>query len=97
MLLTVALATLAKCGGTVFVLCHIVARVDDSDDIIQQRPVLAIAAIVVIATVAYAVISLVMNGSVDPIETVVFAVAFAVVYSVFAFYSERIEGLLGRN
>lgn len=70
---------------------------DESDNIIQQRPALAIAVIVGVATVAYAGISLVMNGGVDPVRTGIFAVTFAVVYTVFAFYSERIEGMLGRN
>lgn len=68
---------------------------DESDDIIEQNPVLALLLIVVIGAGAYAGISLLMRGTVNPVEVGVFAVIFAVVYVVFAFYSETIEGYLG--
>jgi hypothetical protein len=68
---------------------------DESDDIIEENPVLALALIVVVGAVAYAVISVVMRQTVDPVEVGLFAVVFAVVYVVFAFYSETIERYLG--
>ena len=70
---------------------------DDSDDIIEQNPVLALALIVVIGAGAYAGISFVMRQTVNPVEVGVFAVIFAAVYVVFAFYSETIEGYLGTD
>jgi hypothetical protein len=68
---------------------------DESDDIIEQNPILALLLIVVIGAGAYAGISFVMRQTVNPVEVGVFAVIFAVVYVVFAFYSDTIEGYLG--
>ncbi len=68
---------------------------DESDDIIEQNPLLALAIIVVVGAGAYAAISFVMRQTVNPLEVGLFAVVFAIVYVVFAFYSETIEGYLG--
>ena len=68
---------------------------EESDDIIEQNPVLALGLIVVIGAGAYAAISFVMRQTVNPLEVGLFAVIFAAVYAVFAFYSETIEGYLG--
>jgi len=67
---------------------------DESDDVIAQRPVLALGLTVLVGGLAYAAISFVMRGTVQPLEVGLFAVAFAVVYVAFAVYSERIEGYL---
>lgn len=67
---------------------------EESDDIIEQQPALALGIIVAVGALAYAAISAVMRNTVDPVETGLFAVAFGVVYIVFAFYSERIEQFL---
>ncbi len=70
---------------------------EESDDIIQQRPRLAVGVILVVGAGAYAAISLVVDGSVDTVETGLFAVVFAVVYVAFAIYAETIEARLGRD
>jgi hypothetical protein len=70
---------------------------DDSDDIIEQNPVLALSSIVVVGAAAYAVISFVMRQTVNPVEVGLFAVVFAVVYVGFAFYSDTIESLVSSN
>ncbi|WP_340098386.1 hypothetical protein [Salinibaculum salinum] len=69
----------------------------DCDDIIEQHLVLALSIIVAVGAAAYAVISFVMRQTVDPVEVGLFAVVFAVVYLVFAFYSDTIESLVGSN
>jgi hypothetical protein len=68
---------------------------DESDDVIEEHTALALGLIVAVGAGAYAAVSLLMRGRVDTVETGVFAVAFAVVYVTFAFYSERIEAYLG--
>lgn len=68
---------------------------EESDDIIEQRPALALGIIVVVGALAYAAISLVMRSTVDPVETGLFAVAFGAVYVAFARYSETVAGYLG--
>lgn len=68
---------------------------DDSDGLIERRPVLAVALIVVVGAGAYALISPVIRGVVNPVEIGIFGVIFAVVYVAFAVYSETIEDLLG--
>jgi hypothetical protein len=68
---------------------------EESDDVIESRPVLALALTVAVGAGAYAAISYLMRQTVDPVETGLFAVAFAAVYVAFAFYSERIAAYLG--
>ena len=70
---------------------------DESDDIIEQNPVLALGIIVVVGATAYAVISYVMRQTVNPLEVGVFAGIFAAVYVAFAFYSDTIERHLGAD
>ncbi len=70
---------------------------DESDDIVEQNPALALGIIIVVGAVAYAVISFVMRQTVDPVEVGLFAIVFAVVYLVFAFYSDTIESFVGSN
>jgi hypothetical protein len=70
---------------------------EDSDGIVEQNPLLALGIIVAAGAGAYAVISFVMRGVVNPLEVGVFAVIFAVVYVVFAFYSDTIESYLGAD
>lgn len=68
---------------------------EESDDIIAEYPALALSIIVVVGATAYGSISLLIRGVVEPMETGLFAVVFAVVYLVFSKYSERIESYLG--
>jgi hypothetical protein len=70
---------------------------DDSDDVIERRPVLALGLTVAVAAGAYAAVTVLMRGTVDPVETALFAVAFTAVYAVFAFYSEAIAAALGAD
>lgn len=70
---------------------------EESDDIIEQNPVLALGLIVVIGAGSYAAISLVMRQTVNPTEVGLFAVIFAAVYAVFAFYSDTIRSYLGTD
>jgi hypothetical protein len=71
--------------------------VKNSDDIITTNPVVAVGAILVVGAIAYAAISLVMRNTVQPLEVGLFAVTFAVVYVIFAYYADTIEGYLGTN
>lgn len=68
---------------------------EESDDIIEANPVLSLVVIVAVGAVAYAAVSFVMRQTVEPVEVGIFAVVFAGVYVGFAFYSERIESLVG--
>lgn len=61
---------------------------DESVSVIEQRPVLAVAIIFVVGAVAYAGISLLVQGTVSPTETGLFAVVFSVVYVVFAYVTK---------
>lgn len=70
---------------------------DESDGVIEERPLLALTIIVVVGAGAYAGISYVMRQTVDPVEVGLFAVVFGVVYVGFAFYSETIEAMLGTD
>ena len=70
---------------------------EESDDIIEQNPVLALGLIVVIGAGSYAAISFVMRQTVNPTEVGLFAVIFAAVYAVFAFYSDTIRSYLGTD
>lgn len=67
---------------------------DQSDGVIQQRPVLALSIIVVVGAAAYAVVSLLLRQTVNPVEVGVFAAVFAAVYLAFARYSGTIEEYL---
>lgn len=69
----------------------------NSDDIITTNPVVAVGVILAVGAIAYAGVSLVMRNTVQPLEVGLFAVTFAVVYVVFAYYAETIEGYLGTN
>lgn len=64
------------------------------DAIVEDEPALA-AAVLVVAAGTYAAISYVMRQTVNSVEVVLFAVAFAAVYVVFSVYSETIEECLG--
>jgi hypothetical protein len=70
---------------------------EESDDIIEQHPVMALGTIVVAGASAYAVISVVIRGVVNTLEVGVFAVIFAVVYITVAFYSDTIEAVFGSD
>jgi hypothetical protein len=54
---------------------------DDCNDVMQTYPVFAGAVAILIGAVTYAVISVVLHGSVRTIETGLFAVVFGVGYT----------------
>lgn len=55
--------------------------------VVEQRPALSLSIVVVVAAAAYAAIAAVMRGTVDPVETALFAVVFGVSYVGFAVYT----------
>lgn len=55
-----------------------------SESIVEEYPALAGIIILLVAGVAWVGISVLMRGTVDPLETGIFAVVFAVVYFGFA-------------
>jgi len=68
---------------------------EDSENIVRSRPVLATVLVVLVGALAYAGISQVFRETVDPLEVSLFAVGFAAVYLFFALYAESIERTLG--
>lgn len=68
---------------------------DDAETLVRQRPVLAAVVSVLVGALAYASISRLMRGTIDPLEVVLFAVGFAAVYLVFSLYAESIADTLG--
>jgi hypothetical protein len=68
---------------------------DDSPDVVRQRPVLATVLAVFVGALAYAGTSLAFRQTVDPLEVALFAVGFAAVYLLFALYGRSIERSLG--
>lgn len=60
-------------------------RVETSESVIEENPILAGVIIVAVAAVAWVGISVVMRGTVDPLETGIFAVAFGAVYLGFSY------------
>lgn len=61
---------------------------EDSVSVIEERPLLAGVIIFAVGGVSYAGISFVARNTVDPLETVLFAIAFSVVYTVFAYVAK---------
>lgn len=62
------------------------APVERSAKVLEERPILAVGLIVVVATLSYGAISYLIDGRVNLVTTVAFAAAFAVVYVGFARY-----------
>jgi hypothetical protein len=60
--------------------------VPGTDAVLEEQPIAGVLLAVVVAGVGYAAISLVWNGGVDPLETLIFAVVFTVVYVAFTQY-----------
>jgi hypothetical protein len=68
--------------------------VQESDTLLEARPVLAAVTTVLVGAVAYAAISFVMRGTIRPLEVGLFAVPFAAVYVTFARYSDTFGNCL---
>jgi hypothetical protein len=58
-----------------------------TENLVAEYPVLSLSLVLVLGAVAYAAISLVMRGVVNPLETGLFAISFGVVYVGFAVYT----------
>lgn len=67
---------------------------EESENLLETRPVLSVLLIVLVGAVAYAAISFVMRGTVRPLEVGLFAVPFAAVYVAFARYSDTFGNCL---
>ena len=52
----------------------------EADDVLLEQPVVATALVAAVATAAYVGVQAVLDGSVDALETVLFVVAFTLVY-----------------
>ena len=52
----------------------------ESDEILLEQPIVATALVAAVATAAYVGVQAVLDGSVDALETVLFVVAFTLVY-----------------
>jgi hypothetical protein len=63
----------------------------DADDIVVDQPVVATAAVALVATVAYVGIQFVIDGVVAPVETAIFVAVFTAVYVGGNWYLRRRE------
>jgi len=55
-----------------------------------ERPLLAVGLSAVVATVVYLAIQLAMDGRIDPVETVAFAIVFTGVYVAFLYLRRQL-------
>lgn len=60
-------------------------------EVLDEYPIAGLALVVAVAALAYVLISAVFDGGVDPLNTVIFAVVFTVVYAGASLYLERRE------
>lgn len=62
------------------------------DGLPAERPVVAVAVAAVVATVVYLAIQLVMDGSIELVETAAFAIVFTGVYVAFLYLRRQYAG-----
>lgn len=70
--------------------------VQNGIEVLDEYPVVGFAAVVAVASIAYAAITFLLDGAVNVVATAVFAVVFAAVYVGFSWYVDRRDGG-GRN
>ncbi|ACV12379.1 hypothetical protein Huta_2212 [Halorhabdus utahensis DSM 12940] len=60
-------------------------------DVPAEKPAVAVAISAVVATVVYLAIQLVMDGSINPVETAAFVIVFTGVYAAFLYLRREIQ------